>query len=167
MNLFLPTLILRHKKENLKKCSLRGLEGREDFLFFTYPLKEQAATPSGHCRWEDLDFSNYLLLSIEGEEFRPEDTSKGLFLIDATWRYAKKMEAFVDRSMSIERRSIPKGFRTAYPRCQEECPDPEVGLASIEALYIAYHLLKRPKAHLLDHYYWKELFLEKNNQLFS
>jgi pre-rRNA-processing protein TSR3 len=39
MSRFLPTIILRHKKENLKKCSLRGLEPREDLRFFTYPHK--------------------------------------------------------------------------------------------------------------------------------
>jgi pre-rRNA-processing protein TSR3 len=31
------TIILRHARENLKKCSLKGLEKRSDFRFFTYP----------------------------------------------------------------------------------------------------------------------------------
>ena len=35
---FPPTLILRHRRENLKKCSLRGLESRSDMIFLTYPL---------------------------------------------------------------------------------------------------------------------------------
>ena len=34
---FLPTIILRHRKENLKKCSLRGLETHKDLKFYTYP----------------------------------------------------------------------------------------------------------------------------------
>ena len=37
MQSFPPTVIIRHRLENLKKCSLRGLENRTDFIFLTYP----------------------------------------------------------------------------------------------------------------------------------
>jgi hypothetical protein len=40
--------------------------------------------------------------------------------------------------------------------------DPDNGLASIEALYLAYHILGRPTAGLLDHYHWADAFLEAN-----
>jgi pre-rRNA-processing protein TSR3 len=62
----------------------------------------------------------------------------------------------------LPRRSLPKGFQTAYPRRQLDCPDPSQGLASIEALYIAFFLLGRECDFLLDGYYWKELFLQRN-----
>jgi pre-rRNA-processing protein TSR3 len=37
-------------------------------------------------------------------------------------------------------------------------------LASVEALYAAYHILGRPTAGLLDHYRWAEAFLRLNGQ---
>jgi pre-rRNA-processing protein TSR3 len=147
---FPKTYILRHQRENLKKCSLRGLECRDDCSFFTYP---SSALP---------DLSRYVLLAIEAPPLSIADADKGIFLLDATWRYAAKMLRFVEAQGPVEQRSIPKGFRTAYPRRQDDCPNPEEGLASIEALYIAYQTLGRDPAGLLDNYHWKELFLEKN-----
>lgn len=158
-DLNLPTLIFRHKKENLKKCSLRGLEGRTDLSFYTYPLELSS--------WENLDLTNYFMLSISGEALSPADASSGVLLIDGTWRYAKKMEAFVEQRGKIKKRSIPPGFVTAYPRCQYDCPDPAAGLASVEALYITYKLIGKNPDTLLDHYYWKKDFLEKNRARFS
>jgi len=148
-----PTYIVRHRKENLKKCSLRGLESRSDFRFFSYPRPELP------------DLTGYILLAVEAPPLTIEDTSRGLFLLDATWRYAAKMLEDVGTLPGLEQRSIPPGFVTAYPRRQDDCPDPERGLASIEALYIAYHVLGRDTTGLLDDYYWRELFLERNHHL--
>jgi pre-rRNA-processing protein TSR3 len=41
------------------------------------------------------------------------------------------------------------------------------GLASIEALYIAYFILGYDTMGLLDQYHWAELFLEKNQSAFD
>lgn len=152
MQLLPPTLILRHHRENLKKCSLRGLEGRSDFYFLKYP--------SSHLP----DLSNYILLAIDGEPLSINDSASGLFLLDATWRYTIKMRAFVEKTVGqpIKTRSIPGEFRTAYPRYQTECSDPDAGLASIEALYVAYKVTGRDPSGLLENYHWKEAFLEKN-----
>lgn len=155
MQTFPTTYILRHRRENLKKCSLRGLEGREDIRFFTYPT---AVLP---------DLSSYLLLAIDGPPLTAADADRGLFLLDATWRYAEKMRQFVEKDVVMETRSLPQGIRTAYPRRQEDCPDPEAGLASIEALYVAYHILGRDTSGLLDHYHWKEQFLKANFQILA
>ena len=54
------------------------------------------------------------------------------------------------------------GFVTAYPRVSKLGTDPDNGLASIEALYIAYRLLGRPTVGLLDHYHWTGAFLTAN-----
>jgi pre-rRNA-processing protein TSR3 len=40
--------------------------------------------------------------------------------------------------------------------------DSDNGLASIEALFVAYRVLGRPTAGLLDHYYWADEFLGAN-----
>jgi len=153
MQSFPKTYILRHQRENLKKCSLRGLECREDCLFFTYPSSDLP------------ELSQHILLAIEAPPLSVADVDKGIFLLDATWRYAARMLHFVEAKTPIEKRSIPKGFRTAYPRRQEDCPNPEEGLASVEALYIAYKILGRDPTGLLDHYHWKDLFLEKNRHM--
>lgn len=155
MELSPPTLILRHQRENLKKCTLAGLESRSDFCFLTYP---KSSLP---------DLSNYVLLAIDGEPLSQEDSGFGLFLLDATWRYALKMRAFVEKNSGqpVKTRSIPPGFLTAYPRYQTECPDPAAGLASIEALYVAFRLTGRDPSGLLDNYHWKQKFFELNPAL--
>lgn len=154
MQAFPPTVVFRHRKENLKKCSLRGLEEREDFRFYTYPLQGRPKLPG------------YVLLDMNAKELTKADSHRGLFVLDATWRYAEKMMQ-VDSFDEMERRSLPGIFRTAYRRRQEDCSDPERGLASIEALYVAYRILGRDALSLLDHYYWREEFLTMNEACFS
>ncbi len=147
---FLPTVILRHRKENLKKCSLRGLESEENFHFLRYPTQ---VLP---------DLQHYLLLTMGAPVLSREDAHLGIFLIDATWRYASQMENNISLPESLAHRSLPTHYQTAYPRYQTGCPVPEQGLASIEALYLAFHLTGRPVEGLLDRYHWKEEFLRKN-----
>lgn len=146
---FPPTIILRHKRENLKKCSLKGLEQRKDMVFLTYPT---SLIP---------DLTGYCVLTLDAPLLSLEDAHLGLFLIDGTWRYAEKMAKSVQGPYVC--RSLPSHFRTAYPRRQLDCPDPERGLASVEALYLAYSILGRNTEGLLDNYHWKEQFLMKLN----
>ena len=56
------------------------------------------------------------------------------------------------------------GWRTAYPRVSKLGTDPDNGLASVEALFVAYHVLGRPTAGLLDHYRWAAEFLQLNKE---
>ncbi len=151
MFIFPPTIILRHRKENLRKCTLRGLEGRSDFLFFTYP---KDALP---------ELSGYFLLTIDAPPLTEADSHLGIFLIDGTWRYAELMQRQLPLPHRFQMRSLPGQYQTAYPRRQGDCPDPARGLASIEALYLTYTLLGRSPEGLLDLFYWKEEFLRKNN----
>jgi len=141
---------MRHRLENLKKCSLRGLESRSDCIFLTYP----------YDHLPDLTYVS--ILSFDGPVLSEKDDSNGLLLIDATWRYAAKMVKSVSPAYHINYRTLPGQYRTAYPRKQADCSDPHRGLASIEALYLSYLLLKRPTNGLLDHYYWKDQFLQIN-----
>lgn len=144
------TFIVRHRKENLKKCSLRGLESRRDIKFFLYPNDPFPFIEGG------------VLLSLDGEELSVADRERPLILIDATWNYAKKMHNKIESLGPWVKRTLPKHIRTAYPRVQTGCDDPDRGLASIEALYAAYTILKRPLNGLLDNYYWKDAFLMAN-----
>ena len=160
MQRVLPTVILRHRKENLKKCTLRGLEDREDMYFYTYPQDELPC----------LD--NFILLDVNAPLLSGNDCGRGLFLIDATWRYTKRIAEVLENQRfskplgGVIRRSLPPFITTAYPRRQEDCPDPSRGLASIEALYTAYCILGRNPGDLLDGYCWKDRFLEKNEKFF-
>jgi len=149
MQHFPPTIILRHNRENLKKCSLRGLEQRKDMVFLTYPT---STLP---------DLTEYCVLALDAPLLSLEDAHLGLFLIDGTWRYAEKMAKSLPPQGPFVYRSLPTHFRTAYPRRQLDCPDPERGLASVEALYLAYSILGRNTEGILDHYHWKEKFKGK------
>lgn len=153
MQIFPPTLVWRHRRENLKKCSLRGLESRKDFQFFSYP----------NVKLPDL--TGYILLDIDGEPLTKQDSGHGLLILDATWRHAEKMLNVVNQTKGLIRRKIPEHFRTAYPRRQDDCADPERGLASVEAVYLAYYLMGRDTTGLFDKYYWKEDFFEKNKDI--
>ncbi len=148
------TFVIRHTKENRKKCSLTPLEERADFEFFTYP----------QCRGQLSDLTGAILLDFDGPELSQEDCDcKGIVVLDGTWRYAKNMRQHLPGLQSCSVRRIPSGFVTAYPRKQTECLEPEAGLASIEAIYIAYTLLGWDPKGLLDSYYWKESFMIKNH----
>jgi pre-rRNA-processing protein TSR3 len=145
---FLPTIIFRHHKENLRKCSLEPLKGREDMIFITYP--KQKLPP----------LTNYFALSFDGPLLSKEDSHLGLLLIDGTWNYASTMAKTLPPNLPT--RSLPSHLQTAYPRKQTGCSEPLRGLASIEALFAAYTLLGYCTEGLLDHYHWKDPFLSIN-----
>lgn len=143
-------VIIHHRRENLKKCSLRGLEKRSDLHFYTYP--KDSVPP----------FTGLILLSFEGEPLTLADKDRGLVIVDGTWKLAQAIYKNTPGLHELERRSIPLQFTTAYPRRQDDCEDPERGLASVEALFVARKLQGRDTAGLLDDYYWKEKFLALN-----
>jgi pre-rRNA-processing protein TSR3 len=145
-SLFPPTVIVRHTRENPRKCSVMPLRGRSDVLFLNYPVKDRPA------------LTDYVRLAAEGPPLSPTDADKGILLLDGSWRWAGAMTRdFID----VPARSL-HGWRTAYPRVSKLGTDPDNGLASIEALFIAYHLLARPTAGLLTHYHWADAFLRAN-----
>jgi pre-rRNA-processing protein TSR3 len=144
---FPPTVIIRHTHENPRKCSVLPLRGRPDVVFRTYPVKER---PS---------LEGYVRLAAEGPPLSSADRDKGILLLDGSWRWATAMTRdFQD----VPARSLC-GWKTAYPRASKRGTDPDNGLASIEALFVAYSLLGRPTQGLLDHYHWAEAFLQANN----
>src|SRR5262245_5401851 len=134
-----PTVIVRHPKENPRKCSILPLRGRADLIFLTYPWKQPPA------------LEGYVRLAAEGPELSVADASRGLLLLDGSWNWAARMTRAFER---VPPRSL-HGHHTAYPRASKLGTDPGNGLASVEALFIAYRILKRPTDGLLDHYRWK------------
>ena len=75
-----PTIIVVHRRENRKKCSVEPLRGRDEFVFWTYP----DAGP------ESLD--GYVRLGIGGPLLSEADRNSGMLVIDGTWRLAERME---------------------------------------------------------------------------
>jgi pre-rRNA-processing protein TSR3 len=143
---FPPTVIVRHPKENPRKCSVLPLRGRADLVFLEYPPKQLPP----------LD--GYVRLAAEGPPLTAVDAGRGLLLLDGSWRRA---EAMTRAFQEVPPRSL-HGYRTAYPRVSKQGTDPDNGLASVEALYLAYYILGRPTAGLLDHYRWAGEFLRAN-----
>src|SRR5438309_1403608 len=143
---YLPTVIVRHPKENPRKCSILPLRGRDDIVWLQYPP----------ARRPPLD--NYVRLAAEGPPLTLADQDKGILLLDGSWRWAEAMtRTFAD----VPPRSL-RGYHTAYPRVSKQGTDPDNGLASVEALYLAYYLLQRPTEGLLDAYHWTKEFLDLN-----
>jgi pre-rRNA-processing protein TSR3 len=141
-----PTVIVRHTKENPRKCSVLPLRGRPDLVFLNYPVKERPPLEA------------YIRLAAEGPELTVADAARGVLLLDGSWRWAAAMTRdFAD----VEPRSL-HGYQTAYPRVSKLGTDPDHGLASAEALFVAYHVLGRPTEGLLDHYHWRAEFLRIN-----
>ena len=140
------TVIVRHPKENPRKCSILPLRDRPDLVLLKHPVAERPP----------LD--GYVRLAADGPALSAADAGCGLLLLDGSWRWAEAMtRGFLD----VPPRSL-RGYRTAYPRSSKLGTDPDNGLASVEALFVAYHLLGRQTEGLLDHYRWAEEFMELN-----
>jgi pre-rRNA-processing protein TSR3 len=140
-------LIVHDPREPAKKCSLTPLRGMEGVRFV--PAIGGTRVEAGRRVW----------LHPEGEELGPSDRGIGLLLLDCTWRRVPKLSKCVDGEL-LQRR-LPK-LVTAYPRRSKLTPDPEHGLASVEALYVALALLDAPRPELLAHYRWADAFLAAN-----
>jgi len=142
----IDTVVIRHPKEKLSKCSLTPLHGRSEIQFFR-------AKPDF-----EFDASGFILLEVDAPPLSPNDNHLPLLILDATWRLLPKVRRRVIGTPLP--RSIPPGIRTAYPRVGKNYPDPMGGLASVEALFVARALLGDYDPSLLAAYHWRESFLD-------
>jgi pre-rRNA-processing protein TSR3 len=140
------TIVVRHPRERVQKCSVWPLRHRTDLLFLEYPVAELP------------DLAGYVRLAVEGPPLCAADADAGLLILDGSWRWTEVMtKAFAQ----VPPRSLG-GWKTAYPRVSKMYVDPAEGLATVEALYLAHRLLGRPTEGLLDHYRWADEFLRAN-----
>ena len=144
------TIIVVHKSEKAKKCSVAPLRGNPDFSFVRFPGTRKPG------------LENFVRLGIGGPELGEADMDKGLLVLDGTWRRAAAME---NEYGDVPVRTLPATWRTAYPRISKVSRDPDNGLATVEAIYAALSILGRNTEGLLDHYHWKEQFLALNRAL--
>src|SRR5437870_5706380 len=70
------TIIVRHPKENPRKCSVMPLKGRADIVFVNYPARTLPA------------LEGYVRLAAEGPELSAADAACGVLLLDGSWRWA-------------------------------------------------------------------------------
>lgn len=146
-----PTIIVVHPKERRSKCSVQPLRETEGFIFWKYPNRGP----------ESLE--GYVRLGFGGPVIGPDDANAGLLILDGTWRWTETME---EDYAGLPVRSLPE-LETAYPRVSKTYDDPHGGLATIEALYAAYHLMGRDTTGLLDEYHWREEFLDRNREVWN
>ena len=149
MSGFPPTIIVVHPKERRSKCTVEPLRNRPGFVFWKYPRVGP----------EPVD--NYVRLDLDAPALTREDADKGLLVLDGTWRLVSPM---ADEFQHVPTRSLPL-CRTAYPRVSKLFNDPNEGLATIEAIWVAYRILGRDTQGLLDGYRWASEFLALNADL--
>jgi pre-rRNA-processing protein TSR3 len=141
-----PTIFVIHPREKRSKCTLEPLRGKPGFVFWKFP--KVGPEP----------LTGYVRLGLDGPPLGPADAPGGLLVLDGTWRLAERMES---QFTSIPVRSLPV-WQTAYPRVSKLFEDPGAGLATIEALFVAYHVMGRETSGLLDGYLWGAEFLQRN-----
>src|SRR5690349_11259168 len=95
-----PTIIVRHPKENPRKCSVMPLKGRPGIMFVNYPARQLPP------------LEGYVRLAADGPELSPADSASGILLLDGSWRWADVME---QTFREVPPRSL-HGWKTAYPR---------------------------------------------------
>jgi pre-rRNA-processing protein TSR3 len=143
------------KTERPNKCSILPLDGRADFRLTRVVANEALPAFSGDC-----------LLHPDGVPFdrmteEARRAVKTLSFIDCNWlrlpglvtRIAKPLPTLV---------AIPPGFVTAYPRRNKQNLDPEAGLATIEAVFIAAAYCGVWDETLLAKFHWAKEFLAAN-----
>lgn len=140
-------LILRDPKESWKRCSLAPLRGMPGVRFVGYRPDLE------------LEVGGRILLDPAAPPLTGADRGRALFLIDSSWRRLPVLRATVVGDPLA--RALPP-IRTAYPRKSSTFEDPAAGLASIEALYAACHLLGMADPELLSGYHFASEFLALN-----
>lgn len=141
-------LIIVRRGEDRDQCTILPLRGTPGIDFLRYPLRRKP------------DVSHHLLLAPDAPPLTAADAGRPLLLLDANWRHAVKMRKAIE---PVEARSIPPGWRTAYPRRSKIHVDPETGLATVEALFAAFCILGHRDDSLLRLYAWRDEFLALNS----
>ncbi len=139
--------------ETANKCTIAPMAGRADF-----DLKHVGS---------DLSLGRLIspiLLHHAGQclsGFVQKTPVEGFAVIDCIWR---RLNPILDRiEMPLPKFwSIPPGFITAYPRRSKDASDPDAGLATIEAIFIAAALLGNWDLSLLERYPFASRFIELN-----
>ena len=150
--------ILMDKKENPRKCTIAPNKDRKDFQIRYF--KRNMKIPA---------FQSEVLLHIDGiplQDLAAKNSIQSIGLIDCTWKKVSGVLTRLEKPFPVLA-SMPSGFLTAYPRKNLEGNDPDGGLATIEALFIAAAFCGHWDESLLEHYYFGKEFLRINEALWE
>ncbi len=173
-----PIVILRHPKERRSKCTMQPLRQVEGFHFFN-ARPDLRYDASGHIilRMDApvLGVADGFWPEAEREELMrrwgmdgmlpangmfSDGCLRPLLMLDSTWRRLPQVESCVIGRPVF--RGLGSGWKSAYPRVNADGEDPEEGLATVEALYLALRLLGLEADAVLQNYHWKDAFIARN-----
>jgi pre-rRNA-processing protein TSR3 len=144
--------------ETINKCTIAPLSSRPDFRLF----RVKGPKPLG-------PLLSPILLHHEGQcltQLREQlPQVQGIATIDCVWNRLDVLMRRISGQLPILAR-IPNGFETAYPRRSAQNTDPEGGLATIEAIFVAAALLGNWDITLFSEYYFGGKFVDLNRELF-
>lgn len=150
--------MLVDKGETPNKCTILPLEGHPALTIVRFlrgtPLAPLTGDVFLHPDGRPLD------------ELAKELQPRRLSLVDSLW---KRLDAIVQHIQPPypTKARIPDGFVTAYPRRNKKNLDPEGGLATIEALFIAAAFFGTWDETLLAKYHFAAPFLADNRATFE
>ncbi len=149
--------VLVDRNENPRKCTVQPLDYRPDFNLRRFGRQE----PFGRLQAD-------VLLHLEGAPLNELETAgvQSIAVIDCHWKRCASILARIEVPLPRFAR-IPDGFATAYPRRNLDGKDPEGGLATIEALFIAAAFLGVWDESLLKEYHFGARFLDANRSAFA
>ncbi len=110
-----------------------------------------------------------LLLHPEGislAEYRPKSPVTCVAAVDCRWQRLGPIIGHIAGPLP-DLVAIPADFKTAYPRINKKNLDPDQGLATIEALFIAGAFLGCWDETLLSRYHFADEFLRCNREAFQ
>ncbi|MBI3818373.1 MAG: hypothetical protein HY286_06765 [Planctomycetes bacterium] len=146
-------LIIRDARESTRKCSIAAIQGMPNITFRGWRRDHTIALPP------------HVLLCPGAPPLASEDGGLPLLLVDSSWRHLPQLMRDVRGTFAL--RSIPAGFASAYPRKSRVFNDPDDGLATVEALFIALAVLGEWRDDILEHYHFKSEFMKINELRFN
>lgn len=172
-------LVFQHYKENLRKCSLAHLRSHPALEFCRVKPDRDLEIVRSVRRGVVLAVGDHPTLDPADRLALDPGAGARLVVVDGTWTKVRSIiTALAEIPSRVRRRpepatsglrlrALPAGLETAYPRRSKLTDDPDRGLASVEALVAALHLLGYPALDLLDGYHWKREFLHLNREFFD
>lgn len=150
--------VLVDRAETPNKCTILPLADRPDFEILRFEHNQRLKPLTGD-----------VLLHPEGtplDRVGLKGSVRKIAAIDCTWKKLARFVKRIDGPLPVLC-GIPDGFVTAYPRRNKKDQDPEEGLATIEALFIAAAFLGRWDESLFSRYHFGASFLALNKAVFE
>ncbi len=154
--------VLVDKTEKPNKCTILPQAERSDFKVRRFSRDRGISPLIGqwllHPDGVEIDVRTSNSLDGFGQEPTPV-----LSVVDCNWRRLAGILCKVEGPLPPMVK-IPSGFETAYPRKNSQNLDPQGGLATIEAIFIAAGLMGQWDPSLLDKFHWRREFFQINHQ---